>query len=386
MRAHVSPNRTGPTKPRVLFTALYSASQAGTRLRAEAWCDALRARDLTPEVWSFFAPGDSERWFECRRRRVRALLLLKAVLRTVRLYVVLPRYDVVVVLREVAPVGSTALERRIAARSMLVWDVDDAIWTPYPRMFLSRLPARLRRSEHKYVRIAELASDIWAGSDEIAHWCRQHTRAGVWVLPTVPELPPVPPALGTRHGAVWVGSSSTGGFLGNALAHLDDSNVSGLAVTAVGADVPSTGRTRVTSVRWSESAEDEALRSARVGLYPLDLDHPLAAARAGFKAVLYMAYGLPSIVTPVPAVERLVRHGVEGLHATTPEEWQDAVRLLLDDDETWSRMSKAARARSERDYCTRVWAPRVADRVVNLLAGPAPLAPARGGGRPSQAN
>jgi glycosyltransferase involved in cell wall biosynthesis len=354
-------------RPRVLFAALYSESQAGTRLRAAAWCDALRDRGLDPEVWSFFSPGDSEAWFGEPSPAARARLLARALARTLRLYARVPRYDVVVVLREVAPLSSAVLERRIARRSTLVWDVDDAIWTPYPRMFLRWIPESLRRSEKKYTRVAALAASVWAGSEEIATWCRQHAE-DVWVLPTVPVLPSEPPPLAAREGAVWVGSQSTREFLEQVLPDLaEDTPNQALLLTVVGADVATLAGTQVASVPWSEAAEDAALRSARVGLYPLNLDHPLAPARAGFKAALYMAYGLPCVVTPVPAVARIVRHGVDGLHASTPGEWRQAVTLLLEDDEAWKRMSAAARTRSEGEYCTAVWAPRVAERLQRLL-------------------
>lgn len=351
----------------VLFLATYPRSQAGTRLRAEAWFPELRRRGLEPDLWSFFSDADSERWFGAAGRAERLLIVLRSLLRAVRVWSTLHRYALVVVLRESVPLATNLLERRAARRSRLVWDVDDAIWTPYPRMFMRWVPERLRRSEHKYRRLAELSAEVWAGSEQLAQWCRQHASA-VWVLPTVPLLPPAVTEVDERSGVVWVGSRSTAGFLEHVLPHLAVDGAGGVAVTVVGADVAPVPGVTVTSVPWSEAAEDAALRNARVGLYPLDLAHPLAPARAGFKAVLYMAYGLPAVVTPVPAVADMVRDGVDGIHAHDLTAWGPAVRALLEDDATWRRMSSAARTRAEECYASSAWAVQVADRVAGLAA------------------
>lgn len=352
-------------RQRVLFVALYPESQAGTRLRALAWFPELEAHGFDCTLWSFVRAKDSATWFGRSGGPHRVVITALGLIRAVVLWARLPHYDVVVVLREAVPVATTFIERRAATRCRLVWDVDDALWVSYPRMFLTRLPDRLRRSEAKYARLAGLAHEVWAGGSEIANWCRRHNDA-VWLLPTVPATPTTVPGLEGRVGIVWVGSQSTAPFLEQVLAHLDPLP-DGVCITVVGAEGPSLHDARVRWLQWSEEAEVDALRAARVGLYPLDTAHPLASPRAGFKAALYMAHGVPSVATPIPAVTEMLRHDVEGFHASTPSEWASSVRRLLIDDTTWTRLSTAGRRRAEAAYATAAWAPRVAERVAALL-------------------
>jgi hypothetical protein len=352
---------------RLLVLSLYGPDQAGTRLRACQHEGALRAAGVDVEYWSFLAGDDSARWFTETRRARRALLLLRAVLRLLLLPGCVRRADAVLVLREALPVASAAVERWAGRRRPLVWDVDDALWAEYPRLFATWVPGRLRRSPEKYRRLAGLADEVWAGSDHLAAWCREHASSVV-VVPTVVEVPAeVAPVSRRRPTAGWVGSSSTALFLEERLPAL--AAVDGLAeVEVVGATaVQAPSGLAVRTAPWSTAAEEELLAGVRVGLYPLSPEHPLTEGKAGLKAVLYMAHGLPSVVTPTAATAALVRDGVDGVHARTPEEWQDAVGRLLADDATWTRMSAAAHARAAAELSAQVWGPRLAQRVLALL-------------------
>jgi glycosyltransferase involved in cell wall biosynthesis len=118
---------------------------------------------------------------------------------------------------------------------------------------------------------------------------------------------------------------------------------------------------------WSADNERDALRAIRVGLYPIDRAHPMADGKCGLKAVLYMAHGIPPIVTPTPTNALIVRDGIDGLHADTAEQWVAAIERLLDDDELWSRCSLSAHARAKACYSTEVWGPQVAGLVRELV-------------------
>ena len=290
--------------------------------------------------------------------------LIRSCFRLARLPSALRRADVVLVLREVLPVSSLLVERVAARRAPVVWDVDDALWTQYPRLFMTWLPEPLRRSPGKYARLAGLATEVWAGSEVLADWCRPHARS-VHVVPTVVDVGSAPASPGRSRSAVWVGSPSTAGFLEQVLPYLRDLEPP-LTVECVGATGVRTSGVQVHQQPWSEAAEREVLSSGRVGLYPIDIDHPLGPGKAGLKAVLYMANGVPSVVTPTASVRELVRDGVEGFHASTPEQWRDGVQRLANDDELWRRMSDAGRRRALEQFSLQAWGPWVAERIAVL--------------------
>jgi glycosyltransferase involved in cell wall biosynthesis len=351
---------------RLLVLSVYPEDQAGTRLRAHQlqpwWEDA----GFEVSYWSFLGLADSRRWFSGAGRVQRLAVLARSILRLSALPGRLRRADVVLVLREALPIASAVVERAAARRAPVVWDVDDALWVEYPRLFARWLPRRLRRTPEKYAEIARLSSDVWAGSDTLAEWCRDHARKVV-VAPTAVAVPEqIAGRQSRRRLAGWVGSASTAPFLETALAALAEM-ADPPEVACVGA-VELTGPRppRVRCSAWTLDEEERVLAQARVGLYPIDAGHPLAEGKAGLKAVLYMAHGLPCVVTPTAAVRRIVRDGIDGLHATTPAEWRGGVSRLLSDDELWDRLSTAGRERVRAEFSPEVWGRRLAERLLAL--------------------
>lgn len=326
----------------------------------------LSERDIRTRFWSFLSLEDSRRWFGGAGPVVRAAVLLRSLLRLLRLPRALRRADAVLVLREALPIASAVVERAAARRGPVVWDVDDAVWSEYPRLFLRWVPQRLRMSSEKYAEIARLSTEVWAGSEVLAQWCRQHSST-VHVVPTVLDVSAAPITTGEAGTLAWVGSASTAQFLESVLPALaaEDPPV---VVDVVGARVVHADGVEVRARPWSADAETDALRRARVGLYPIDQSHPLGPGKAGLKAVLYMAHGVPCVLTPTQTLAALVEDEVQGLHASTPEEWRLAVRRLREDDELWARLSSAARQRALEEFSLQTWGPWVGDRV-QVLTG-----------------
>jgi hypothetical protein len=351
----------------LLVLSVYPEDQAGTRLRAHAFQPDFESAGLAVAYWSFLSLRDSQVWFTGASRTRRLLILCRSAQRLLLLPRLVARAGVVLVLREVLPIASPVVERWAGRRARLVWDVDDAIWTEYPRLFFRWVPRRLRRTPEKYVAIAGAADEVWAGSELLADWCRQHS-SNVVVVPTSVSVPEsVVGRTDRRRTAGWIGSPSTAPFLEQVLPDVLAAT-EGEVVACVGGQGALTAD-GVDDVPWSLAAEEDLLTGVRVGLYPVDPAHPLASGKAGLKAVLYMAHGLPCVVTPTAAIAAIVRDGVDGLHASTPEQWRIGVARLLHDDALWDRLAQSGLARVREQYSTAVWGPRLAARLLALTAG-----------------
>jgi glycosyltransferase involved in cell wall biosynthesis len=352
---------------RVLVLAVHPDQSAGTRLRASQYAPALESAGIDLAVWSFLSPDRLEGWLSGRiYPRLKAVVA--GIVRVIRVGRQVRKADVVVVRREVLPLGPPLLERWIARRRPMVWDVDDAVWLAHKAPGLGWTPWRLRAPRHKYEELCSIATEVWAGSEVLAEWCRQQ-NAHVVVVPTVVEVAdaqPLPPPNGRR--VLWIGSPSTVRFMEAilpALAAIEPA----VEVDMIGgspAVIPE-GLT-VRSARWSASGEAEALASAHVGLYPLDRSHPTVEGKCGLKAILYMAHGVPCVVTPTATNAEIVRDGVEGLHAESPEDWTEAVRRLLSDDDLWRNCRREGWARARSRYSLQALSPLVIDRL-NTLGG-----------------
>jgi len=276
------------------------------------------------------------------------------------------RASVVVVQREALPFGPPVFEWLAARRRPMVWDIDDARWATGPagNQVLRTL---LGRSSAKYERMASMATEVWAGSEVLAAWCRQF-NGRVRMLPTVVEVPPLGPGAAGRADRVvgWIGSPSTAPFLAEVLPALAQMETP-LQVMVVGGEVDAVDGLNMTVRPWSPEAEENLLESIAVGLYPIDRRHPLAEGKCGLKAILYLSRGIPVVLTPTTTNAAIVEHGVGGLHADSLEEWRDAVGRLLADSEERTRLAAAGHRRVAEEYSLGVWGPRVVSWVLELM-------------------
>lgn len=346
----------------VLVVAVHPSTVASTRLRVTQYHERFASEGIELRTWSFFRAQDLSSWFG-RSSLARAGVVLLALL---RLPLVLPLVlgcRVVVVQREALPFGPPVVELAAGWRRKLVWDVDDAIWTSFESPTAGRVPRWIRAPLRKYERLCRRADEVWAGSEVLAEWCRR-TSEHVVVVPTVVEVPDERPAPTRERTVGWVGSHSTTQFLEAVLPAVAAVERPPRGIVVGGAPMVPDGLD-IDVLPWSLENEATALNRTRVGLYPIDASHPLADGKCGLKAILFMAQGIPPVVTPTTTNAGIVRDGVEGLHANDHAEWTRAVQRLLDDAELWERCSDAAHARA-RSFSVERWAPRLARRLYEL--------------------
>ncbi len=199
--------------------------------------------------------------------------------------------DVTLVQREFV---STLYTREGWTARPRVLDVDDAIW--------------LNRGDGAFARRLARAVDlVVAGNDHVAAWFGRHGPDTV-VVPTAVDTgrfvpagaqrdPDRPPAVG------WTGSSANFPYLllweDALLAAL--SAVPGLRVRICADRRPPLSRLpadRLDWVPWSPAAEVPFLQSLDVGLMPLE-DGEWARGKCAYKMLLYLACGVPVVVSPV---------------------------------------------------------------------------------------
>jgi glycosyltransferase involved in cell wall biosynthesis len=69
--------------------------------------------------------------------------------------------------------------------------------------------------------------------------------------------------------------------------------------------------------------------------------------------------GVPVVCTPVGVNRDLVEDGVNGLWATTQEEWEEKLSLLIEDRATREKLGREGRKRVMKGYTIQACAPHL---------------------------
>jgi len=115
-----------------------------------------------------------------------------------------------------------------------------------------------------------------------------------------------------------------------------------------------------------------ALAAAQIGVAPFDPARhaplQLAFYWSPLKVFEYMATGLPVVAPALPRLERLVRHGEEGL-LYDPEDPRGLDRAIaeLADPALRARLGAAARARAVRDFSWEAHCAALDQRLRDLI-------------------
>lgn len=324
-----------------------ASTEASTRYRIVQYFPALRAAGHCPSLSTFFQdvrhPGRLARIADGLLRR--AADVSKAA-----------SFDVSIIHRELLPHSWNHAVSLLARRCPVVFDFDDTVFLQTRSGW--RRAFSFPESTHRLVAAATV---VFAGNEYLAEFARRFSHH-VEVLPTVVDTEVYGPARSRGAGVPlvgWVGSPTTARYLEPILPILDAlARQYRFRLRIVG-----TGRAirlnnvEVESPPWNAASEPGLFQQLDIGLYPLE-DDPWTRGKCGFKAIQYMACGVPSVVSPVGVVRQIVRDGVDGLWATTPEQWHRALADLLANGEARTRMGADGRTRIESLYSLAAMAPR----------------------------
>jgi glycosyltransferase involved in cell wall biosynthesis len=266
-------------------------------------------------------------------------------------------YDYVFIHREAAPLGPPLLEWIIAKvlRKRIIYDFDDAIWLANISE-ANRLAAGLK-FHHKVDSICRWAYRNSCGNAYLAAYARQFNHNTIINPTTIDTI--------LLHNRVrnqtasdklvigWTGTHSTLKYLEPIVPVLARLEAEGIdfefRVISNQAPLLSMPLKSLRFVQWRKETEIDDLLSFHFGLMPLE-DDLWAQGKCAFKALQYLALGMPAVVSPVGMNTEVVQNDYNGYVCQTPDEWYTALRKLLVDTDLRIRLSKAARITVEQRY------------------------------------
>jgi len=324
----------------------------------EQWAPILREEHgISLEFCAFESPRLTEVIYTHGNVLQKGTLMLRDFLRRGAAVRLAGRYDAAVVYREVATLGPSFWERILARLDVpFLFDFDDAIWmnATHGARTVNGVFQRLR-FPGKTATIAKLARVVTVGNRFLADWTRQF-NAAVHVVTTSIDIhqyavqPELPAEATFTLG--WMGSHSTLANLEIVRDAVERFGAKQRTKLLVVCDVPLERPFRNVEnvfVRWSAAREAADIGEMHVGLMPLG-DDAFARGKCGCKALQYMAAGRPCIVSPVGVNSEIVRHGQNGMVASTTAEWLAAFEAMAGSGELRERLASEGRRSVEQAF------------------------------------
>jgi glycosyltransferase involved in cell wall biosynthesis len=269
----------------------------------------------------------------------------------------------VVVLQKKAPSFADGLAWRTSSVP-IVFDYDDAIvFRQQPRGGSYHSPTRKRRVD----RACRLADAFVCGNEYLAGLCRPCGKP-VLVAPSPVPLA-VPRSVSGRFAEPvrigWIGSPRNLDALEMLASPLRELARRRRIVLVIISEASFELEGVPTEhVPWKLALQEQALANLDIGVMPLE-DSPWSRGKCAYKLLQYMAAELPVVASPVGMNSEVIRDGLNGLLAATPDEWASSMDRLLADPELARKLGRAGRETVEAGFGY----PAQAARWRDFLAG-----------------
>jgi len=330
---------------KVLFVVPYPVGQAASqRYRVEQWLPLLQEQGIIYKVAPFWSQSTWFLLYKPGHIGKKAFGLLAGCGRRLLLLAQLPRYNYIFIHREATPLGPPWFEWVAAKvfRKKIIFDFDDAIWLPdstSENSWLTKLKWR-----HKTAQICRWSYKISCGNDYLRSYASKYNAAAV-LLPTVLDTDKVyikRKEQRTDEVAIgWIGSHSTLPYLQllePVLQRLEQKHNFKLYIIAN--RPPHLQFQSVIYKQWRRETEIADLLAFNIGLMPLP-GTDWARGKCAFKALQYMALGIPAVVSGVGANLQAVADGTTGFICRTEQEWYERLEELILEPEKRAGMGAA---------------------------------------------
>jgi len=270
--------------------------------------------------------------------------------------------DVVVLQKLVLREAFLSIVKKINPR--IVFDFDDALWAvpdalqqnPFAQV---RHQVQTQRLQHIFTH----ACCVIAGSNYLANYAKKFASR-VEVIPSSVDLESYPLKGNWSENPVvlgWIGSPENLVDFVPILPVLRElvRRTNELCIKIVSTCSPKWGGIPLLFEQWKLGQDITYLHSFDIGLMPLN-DTERSRGRCAFKAIQYMAVGLPVVASPIGAALEVIVHGETGFFAGSMEEWVKYLSLLVKDKALRIKLGKVGRTRVEHLFSIQTNAPKLA--------------------------
>ena len=380
---------------KVLALCTYPVEAAATRYRVAQFVAPLNERDIEVTLRPLLDSNSFASLYQRAKLARIVVALTGATLQRVADVCRARRFDVVFVQREAILFGPPVIELLMThvLKLPMVLDLDDATYVSYTSPTYGDFGKSLKWFS-KTDDLIRWATIVICGNRSIAEYVTSK-GARARIIPTVVDTevfrPACPPAnaggpdndrpvdaggidkpshrTNSRVVLGWIGTHSTLPYLESifpVLSELARNHDFRLKIVGTGKDEIKIPGVEVENLRWSLEREVLDFQSIDIGLYPIDADlysGKWAAGKSGFKAIQYMAVGIPYVATPVGASAELGEAGVTHFFASNHQEWRNALAELIVNADKRKQMGAAGRWHVTKNFAL----PAQADKLAAVL-------------------
>jgi glycosyltransferase involved in cell wall biosynthesis len=357
---------------RVLAVCAFPVEAAATRFRLAQFIEPLKDRGIELTISPFLTTKQFTELYQGGKTLSKVIGMAFSVIKRLAETLSVRRYDVILVQREAMIFGPGIFEWLCSniGRKRLVLDLDDATYVRYVSPTYGRLGSSLKFFG-KTDNLIRRSAKVICGNRFIAEYVSANGGSPV-VVPTVVDTEIFKPKSDSRDNGPltvgWIGTHSTFPFLAKlfpVLERLSDQFDFELKIVGAGKVDLKSEKINFKATEWSLDREPDDFSSLDIGLYPI---FPEGAAndewikgKSGFKAVQYMAVGVPFVMSPVGVCAEIGDPGLTHLNAATNEDWYTSLDMLLSNPQLRSDMGHAGRQYSVQHFCINQHAGALAD-------------------------
>jgi len=341
-------------KQKIAILCPYPLRQAPSqRFRFEQYLEFLEQQHLEVSVFPFLHQRGWEIFYHPGKPLQKSFALCIGFFRRCLLMPKLLFFSHVFIHREAAPMGPPAFEWLVCKvlRKPVIYDFDDAIWLPN----YSKQHEKFHRIKAywKIKHIIRWADTVVTGNSFLANYAGSYNQ-NVTVIPTTIDLHfhVKPTDICENNPLVigWTGTHTTIDYLleiADSLKTLAEKHA--FVFRVISNAPPEFDLPNVDFIWWNKNSEISDLSRFDIGVMPLT-DDEWSKGKCGFKALQYMALGIPTVASDIGANADIISDGLNGFLVRKPEDWVRLLSELLTHPERRLQVGQAAIHTVKKDF------------------------------------
>jgi glycosyltransferase involved in cell wall biosynthesis len=339
---------------KIAFIVPYPKAMAPSqRFRFEQQLSCLEEEKIDYVFYPFLTENAFQLLYKPNRYFTKLYFTLLGFLKRFLLMFQLKQFHFIFIHREASPIGPPIFEFIISKilKKKIIYDFDDAIWLVNTSN-VNKIIAGIKW-HHKVDSICKWAYKVSCGNEYLETYAKAFNK-NVSIIPTTVDTELVHNKIkeqNTKNIVLgWTGTHSTIKYLFDLeklLAKMQEKYQFKFMV--ISNKEPLFKTLKYEFVAWNKDSEIQDLLRMNVGIMPLKSDK-WSKGKCGFKAIQYMALGIPAIVSKVGVNDKIVSNNINGFVCNSDKEWENAFEKLLTNDTLRSEFGYKSRKEIEENY------------------------------------